>query len=172
MPGSGWGWTADLEMSYQWGYDKRTEVRTEVTPKPPPVRWKWHIGPVNPKQHQSGPGMPGSPATGNEDAEMQLTADQQVSLSITGEDAYHNPVPITGNTTWRSSDESIVSVVMTDSSHAIAAAVGPVGSAAVTVTNDVDNDGTGDYIGSLAFNVVAGVMTDIAIVAGTPEAKP
>lgn len=103
---------------------------------------------------------------------MQLTADQQVELSISGEDAYGNPVEITGNTAWSSSDESIVAVTMTDSSHATAAAVGPVGSAAVTVTNDVNNDGTGDYIGSLSLNVVAGQMKDIAITAGTPTDKP
>jgi hypothetical protein len=103
---------------------------------------------------------------------MQLTADQQVDLSISGEDAYGNPVTITGNTTWSSSDTSVVSVTMTDSSHAVAAAVGPVGSASVTVTNDVNNDGTGDYIGSMAFNVVAGQMADIVVTAGTPTTKP
>lgn len=103
---------------------------------------------------------------------MQLTADQQVDLSISGEDAYGNPVTITGNTAWSSSDQTIVSVTMTDSSHATASAVGPVGSASVTVTNDVDQDGTGDYIGSLAIDVVAGTMADIVITAGTPTAKP
>jgi hypothetical protein len=103
---------------------------------------------------------------------MQLTADQQVDLSISGQDNYGNPVNITGNTSWTSSDTSIVSVTMTDSSHATAAAVGPVGSAAVTVTNDVDQDGTGDFIGSLAIDVVAGNMTEIAITAGTPTTKP
>ena len=103
---------------------------------------------------------------------MQLTADQQVELSITGQDNYGNPVEITGNTQWVSSDETIVTLTVHDPSHATAVAVGPVGSAAVKVTNDVNNDGTGDYIGSLAVDVVAGVMTDIAIEAGTPENKP
>jgi hypothetical protein len=103
---------------------------------------------------------------------MQLTADQQVDLSITGEDNYGNPVNITGSTSWTSSDETIVTLTITDSSHATAVAVGPVGSAAIKVTNDVNNDGTGDYIGSLAIDVVAGVMTDITVVAGTPENKP
>jgi hypothetical protein len=103
---------------------------------------------------------------------MQLTADQQVELSISGQDNYGNPVNITGNTSWSSSDTSIVSVNMTDSSHATATAVGPIGSAAVTVTNDVDQDGTGDFIGSLAIDVVAGNMTEITITAGTPTTKP
>lgn len=157
-------------MPYEWGYDK--VVRIEVIPKPPPIRWTWHLGPVTAKQQQPVPGPPGSPATGEEDVIMQITADQQVPLSITGEDSYGNPVTITGDTSWSSSDTSIVSVTMDDPSHGTAAAVGPVGSAVVTVTNDVNNDGTGDYFGSLAIDVVAGVMTEITVIAGTPVEKP
>jgi hypothetical protein len=103
---------------------------------------------------------------------MQLTADQQVELSITGEDSYGNPVEISGDTQWKSSDESVVSVSVHDVSHATAVAVGPVGAAAVTVTNDINQDGTGDYIGSLSIDVVAGKMADIAISAEAPVDKP
>lgn len=152
-----------------WGYDKWTH--TQVIPKPPPIKWRWHLGPVIPKQHQPDPGSPGHPPT-ESDITMQLTADQQVDLSISGEDSYGNPVEITGNTTWSSSDESVVSVTMADPSHATAVAVGPVGSAAVTVSNDVDQDGTGDYIGSIAIDVVAGQMADIVVTAGEPTDKP
>lgn len=161
-----------MSLEAPWGYDKWTH--TQVIPKPPPVRWVWHIGPVSfkPVAQQPFPGPPGHPPTGREDITMQLTADQQVELSISGQDSYGNPVEITGNTTWSSSDESTVKVTMTDSSHATAAAVGPVGSASVTVTNDVNHDGTGDYIGSLAIDVVAGQMKDITITAGTPTDKP
>jgi hypothetical protein len=103
---------------------------------------------------------------------VQLTADQQVDLSITGQDRYGNPVEITGNTIWKSSDESIISVSSSDPEHATAVAVGPAGTASVTVTNDVNNDGSGDYIGSLAIDVVAGTMAEITIEAGTPTNKP
>jgi len=153
-----------------WGWDSYTHV--EVIPKPPPTRWHWRIGPVTEKLFKPEPGPPGHPPTGSEDVTVQLTADQQVELSITGQDNYGNPVEITGNTQWLSSDETIVTLTVHDPSHATAVAVGPVGSAAVKVTNDVNNDGTGDYIGSLAVDVVAGVMTEIAVVAGTPEDKP
>jgi hypothetical protein len=153
-----------------WGYDEWTH--TEVIPKPPPIRWQWRIGPVTAKQNEPAPGPPGRPPTGREDVSMQLTADQQVELSISGQDAYGNPVEITGNTQWTSSDESVVAVTVHDPSHATAVAVGPTGSAAVDVTNDVDGDGTGDYFGSIALNVVAGMMTEIAVEAGTPTAKP
>ena len=102
---------------------------------------------------------------------MQLTADQQVDLSISGQDKYGNSVDVTGDTTWSSSDESVVSVTMDDPSHATAVAVGPVGSAAVTVTNDVNQDGSGDFIGSISIDVVAGQMADIVITAGEPTNK-
>jgi len=151
-----------------WGYDKWTH--TEVIPKRPP--WRWRVGPVTQKLSQPPPGPPGNPPTGSEAFTVQLTADQQVDLSITGQDNYGNPVAISGDTQWKSSDEAIISVTVHDPSHATAVAVGPVGSAAVTVTNDVNQDGTGDYIGSLAIDVVAGQMTEITVVAGTPTDKP
>jgi hypothetical protein len=104
---------------------------------------------------------------------MQLTADQQVDLSISGEDAYNNPVDISGDVTWLSSDESIVIVEgrSDDVSKATAKAVGPAGTAAVTVTNDADRDGTGDFMGSLAIDVVAGTIAEIVIEPGTPYGK-
>ena len=104
---------------------------------------------------------------------MQLTADQQVELSISGEDRYGNPVDISGDLAWSSSDPSIVIVEANegDNSKAIAKAVGPVGTAAVTVSNDVDQDGTGDFQGSLAIDVVAGDITEIVITPGEPTDK-
>src|SRR5262252_10397044 len=105
-----------MTLEAPWGYDKWTH--TEVIPKPPPIRMRWHIGPVTTKQNEPEPGLPGYLPTGNEDIIMQLTADQQVELSITGEDNYGNPVEITGNTQWTSSDETIVTVTVHDPSHA------------------------------------------------------
>ena len=102
---------------------------------------------------------------------MQLTADQQVGLSITGEDAYGNPVDISGaDAQWVSSDESIISVDVddTDTTKATAVAVGPVGTASVTVSGGA----TQQFQGSLAIDVVAGDVAEIAIAAGTPEDKP
>jgi hypothetical protein len=153
-----------------WGYDKWTH--TEVIPKPPPITWRWRIGPVTEKQHQPEPGPPGTPSTGNEDITVQLTADQQVDLSISGQDNYGNPVTIAGDTAWTSSDETIISVTTHDPSHATAVAVGPAGSAVVTVTNDFNQDGTGDYFGSIALDVVAGKMTEITVTAAEPVDKP
>lgn len=159
----------------QYGWDVYTH--TEVVPKTAPpepveVQWVWHIGSITSKTEQPTPtGNTAQP--GRISLTMQLTADQQVDLSISGEDAYNNPVDISGDVTWLSSDESIVIVEgrSDDVSKATAKAVGPAGTAAVTVTNDADRDGTGDFMGSLAIDVVAGTIAEIVIEPGTPYGK-
>jgi len=155
-----------------FGYEVFTHTR--VVPTRPPTELFWHLGPVTTKTTTVQPGPPGSPATGDEDIIMQLTADQQVELSITGVDKYGNQVDISGDVAWMSSDESVVVIRQTkeaDSAHATAQAVGPAGTAAVTVTNDVDRDGTGDFMGSIAIDVVAGEIAEIEISAGEPTDK-
>ena len=104
---------------------------------------------------------------------MQLTADQQVTLAVSGEDAYGNPVDITGSLTWASSDTAIITVTqdLADPTRATASAVGPVGTAAVTVSNDLDDDSTPDFVGSLAIDVMPGDVTEIVITPGTPTDK-
>lgn len=161
-----------MELSWSpsapYGYDVHTH--TEVIPKPPPIILRWTIGPVIPKLFHPVPGAPGRPPLHAERLiTVQLTADQQVSLSVTAEDAYGNPVDITGATAiWSSSDGTIVDVVPdADSLSATAVAVGPVGTAAITVANQA-----GSVQGSLAIDVIAGEVAEIVVTAGTPEAKP
>ena len=159
------------EVHAPHGYDVYTH--TEVVPKPKPRTLHWRFR-VSPKTSEPTPGEPGTPATGNEEITVQLTADQQVELSISGEDAYDNPVDVTGDVVWTSSDESIVVVEATDPSDntkATAKAVGPAGTAAVTVSNDVDQDGTGDFQGSIAIDVVAGDIAEVVITPGEPIDK-
>lgn len=151
-----------------WGYDVWTH--TEVVPKPPPIRWRWTIGPVRPKNpHQHFFRTTKRPFTESEII-VQLTADQQVELTVGAQDAYGNEVDITGaDVTWSSSDESIVSldVDRDDETKATAVAVGPVGTASVTVSGGA----TQQYQGSLAIDVVAGDVTEIVVEAGTPTDK-
>jgi hypothetical protein len=154
------------EPHWRWGYLKTTKV----TPLPSPLRWR--IGPVRTKQTQPTPGQRSGRAATESEITLQLTADQQVDLSISGQDAYGNPITITGDTVWMSSDESVIAVNQTSPEAATAVAVGPVGTAAVTVTNDINQDGTGDYQGSLAIDVVAGELTEIEVTAGDPYDKP
>lgn len=154
---------------HPYGYDVYTH--TEVIPKEAPRRLRWTIGPVRPKEEWSyWPTEPTEFQKG--DFTMQLTADQQVSLGITGEDKYGNPVEITGTVVWESSDTSIVEVINPTNEGCIAVAVGPVGTASVTVKNDANDDQTDDFQGSIAIDVVAGDIAEIEINAGTPEDKP
>lgn len=147
-----------------YGYDVWTH--TEVVPKPPPFRW--HVGPVRTKQTPTGPPGPFIyPTPERVDFTMQLTADQQVDLTLTGEDRYGNSVDIPEDAAqWQSSDESIVQL-MVDETGATAVAVGPVGSSVVSVQNA---DGT--VRGAIAIDVVAGEVTEVVITAGEPEDKP
>jgi len=147
-----------------WGFDIHTH--TEVVPKPPPVQIHWTIGPVSTKLDvPPRTNTPGQPTEGS--ITVQLTADQQVDLSIAGEDAYGNPVDIDApNAQWTSSDESIITLTQATGETTAAVAVGPVGTAAVTVSNA---DQT--VQGSLAIDVVAGQVTEIVINPGTPVDK-
>jgi len=156
-------------------------THTEVIPKSAPdetiITWTWRIGPVTDKTHENTPQRAATLSTRlhiEGITTVQLLATQQVQLSISGADKYGNPVPITGDTTWVSSDTAILTIenVAPDNSSAMAVTTGQVGTAAVTVTNDVNQDGTGDFIGSLAFDVVAGAMAEIVVEAGTPQEKP
>ena len=166
--------------SYPFGVDVYTH--TEVIPKPPPdeaIVLSWLIGPVTEKPAQAlDYSFRATPPATRLHVEgittVQLLATQQVQLSISGADKYGNPVPITGDTTWESSDTSILTIenVAPDSTSCTAVTTGQVGTAAVTVTNDTNKDGTGDFIGSLAFDVVAGAMAEIEVTAGTPQEKP
>jgi hypothetical protein len=152
-----------VEVVPPWGYQVSTT--TVVTPFPAPVRW--NIGPVRAKSIEVLPASGGQPASGNEAVTMQLTADQQVTLTISGEDRYGNPVDIsTADAQWSSSDESIVQV-FPEGDTCTAVAVGPVGSAAVTVSNPA-----GDVSGSLAVQVVAGEVTEVVVTASEPTDKP
>jgi hypothetical protein len=157
-----------------WGYDIYTH--TEVTPKLPPDEgptFYWVLGPVTQKDPNFQP--PKKFAMRDfiaSEVTMQLTADQQVVLTITGEDRYGNSVDLSGDISWVSSDESIIVINNASDTQATAVAVGPVGTASVTVSNDFDDDGTEDFQGSIAIDVIAGQVTEIAVSAGEPEDKP
>lgn len=166
-----------------FGYDVHTVTHSHVvvTPKPEPElrpRIRWRIGPVTvkstPLSPQPTPQSEGRPPATESEITVQLTADQQVELSITGSDKYGNPVDVTGDVAWWSSDDAVVAVFrnIDDNSKAIAVAVGPVGTAAVTVSNDFDQDGTGDFQGSIAIDVVAGEIHEILVTQGEVTNKP
>ena len=103
-----------------------------------------------------------------------LTADQQVSLSFSAKDKYGNDAGIDGTPTWTSSDDSKVTVSAgADGKSATAVAVGPIGTAQVSVRADADlGDGAREVVGVLDIEVIAGEASIVALSAGTAEAKP
>jgi hypothetical protein len=165
-----------VEGKAPFGWDVWTH--TEVIPKPDPkariLHWHLVIG-LKP----AGFTLPDSSTEQGsvpEESEitLQLTADQMVHLSVSGTDAYGNPVDITGDAVWQSSDNAIVRVLQNKSANpteCFAIPTGVVGSASVTYTNDTNRDGSGDFIGSIAIDVVAGQMTEIVINADEPVSK-
>jgi hypothetical protein len=158
------GWLRDL-----FAPKKSTQTTTEG------FSLSWSLGPITTKSVNWVAALPHPPQpTPESEFALQLTADQQVRLSVTGQDKYGNTVDITGNSVWKSSDESIVQVQVDKSGNtqaAIAFAVGPIGTAAVTFTNDTNMDGSGDFMGSLAIDVVGGEMAEVVINPGNAEAK-
>lgn len=154
-----------------FGFDVITH--TEVVPKPPPRRnrLRWRLV-VEDKATQPASGPPGTPATHREEITVQITADQQVQLTIRAEDAYDNPVDLTDGVTWTSSDESIVALTEVSNNTVTAVAVGPVGSVAVTAAANTTGDEAPDFQGSIAIDVVAGDVAEIIVQAGDPTDKP
>jgi hypothetical protein len=100
-----------------------------------------------------------------------LQDNQKVALSVSGVDERGNPANITGTLVYATEDPAGV-LTLTDNGDGTAevAATGSIGSAMVTVANDTDDpDSDPNFVGSLAFDVVAGDVTAIQITPGTPE---
>jgi hypothetical protein len=181
-----WAWTGLVLRSLtrpRPAFTPATQPPVEPLDEPPPIpdpprpiQIRWRIEPATGTLDEPAPALLGvvHPVPDPEEFPVQLTADQQVSLSISGEDRYGNPVDITGDTVWTSSDPSIVTVTQApfNPAAASASAVGPIGTAAITVTNDYDADGTPDFQGSIAIDVVAGTIAEIGITEGAVSDKP
>lgn len=104
-------------------------------------------------------------------ATLTLTDIQHDSLSIAAVDAAGNPTTLpAGSVTWGSSNPAVAAVTPSaDGMSADVAAVGPLGTAQVTVSVAVDANTT--LTGSLDVTVVASAAATIQISAGTPVNK-
>ena len=102
-----------------------------------------------------------------------LTDMQKDLLSIQPRDAAENPAPVDGVPTWTVSDETILSLaVAPDGLSAVVTAVGPLGTAQVTVSADADmGEGITTISGVIDIQVVASQAVSLSVVAGVPEAK-
>lgn len=104
---------------------------------------------------------------------MLLRDDQKVDLSVSFTDQAGNPVAPeqVGSLTFSVDDASVLAVEDHGDGTATVTTVGPLGTATVTVMNDHDDDGTADFQGSLAFDVVAGDVAAINVVPGEPTSR-
>jgi hypothetical protein len=103
---------------------------------------------------------------------MQLLDSQQVTLSVSGVDAAGNPVPVSATgLSFSVDDESILTLTDNGDGSALVVTTGSLGTATVTVSDDPDGDGTVNFQGSLAIDVVTGDVTEIVINAGEPSSR-
>lgn len=105
--------------------------------------------------------------TGRQDVLMDLMADQQVPLSVGFTDEVGNPVPTPEGVTaaFTVDDPTLINLTDNGDGTAVAAAVGPLGTANVHV--EATWNGV-TLTGDLALVVVAGLAERLTIVAGEP----
>lgn len=110
---------------------------------------------------------PYAQSTGRQDVVMDLMADQQVPLNIGFTDEVGNPVatPDGVTATFTVDDPTIINLTDNGDGTAVAAAVGPLGTA--TVHAEATWNGQ-TLTGDLAIVVVAGLAERMDIIAGEP----
>ena len=105
-------------------------------------------------------------------ATLSLTDIQHCSLTLVADDGAGNPTTLpAGTVTWASSNTSIAAVTpAADGMSADVAAVGPLGTAQISVSVVVD-PAQPPLTGTLDVSVGASAAATIQIVPGTPAAK-
>jgi hypothetical protein len=103
-----------------------------------------------------------------------ITATQNLPLSVTFKDKKGNDAPVQGAPEWLVDNPNVIALTpAADGMSCVAGAVGPIGTALVSVRADADlGDGTVHVIGTLDINVTGGAATTVEIVPGTPEEQP
>lgn len=103
-----------------------------------------------------------------------ISADQELDLELAISDSFGNQATVDGTPTWTSGDDAIVALtVAEDGFSAVASAVGPVGTAQVSVRADADvGEGLREIVAVLDIEVIGGEARLVALNAGEPRAKP
>lgn len=141
-------------------------------------RFRWQIGAVTARRTPPNPHPPAAgrpvrrykPYLGDS---MLLRDDQQVSLSVSPVDQAGNAVPVDsiGRITFEVDDNAVLTLTDNGDGTATVVTTGTLGTAVVTAKNDHDDDGTVDFQGSLAFDVVTGEVFSIAVNASEPTTR-
>lgn len=98
---------------------------------------------------------------------------QKCKLSISIKNAAGNDAPVDGAPQWASSNSEVLTVTPSeDGMSADVVAVGPLGSATVSVKADADlGEGVSQIAGSMDVEVVASAATTVEITAGETTPK-
>jgi len=104
---------------------------------------------------------------------LTLTDIQKVSFTISIVDVVGNPAPVQGVPVWASSNPEFVSLTVADDGmSAVAEAVGPLGSAQISVTADADlGGGVTPLVGIVDISVIASDAVSLSLLPGIPEPK-
>jgi hypothetical protein len=102
---------------------------------------------------------------------LVLTDTQEVDLAVKFQDKKQNDAVVDGVPVWSSSDPTILTVTASaDGKTAVAAAVGPVGTAQASVSADGDlGSGVRTITATFDISVQAGEAVQAAVTAGTPR---
>jgi hypothetical protein len=104
---------------------------------------------------------------------LVLTDSQFVSLNVSPVTKAGNPATIDGAPKWSVSDESVLTLeVSEDGLSCKAVTTGKLGDAQINVVADADmGEGVVEIVGVLEVSVKAGAAASVAVTAGTPEEK-
>lgn len=99
---------------------------------------------------------------------FQLTITQETKVATKIVDARGNPAQVDGIPTWQIDNPNVVALTpSSDGLSCLVAAVGPIGTAIVSMTADADlGSGTETLIGILAVEIVAGPARVIQLIPG------
>lgn len=134
----------------------------------------WFLGPVRDladapdvveQHHHHHPRMEGPP-----DMSFTLKDNQEVNFAVAGTDSRGNPTSLTGTPAFSVSDPAILALTDNGDGSGSVAAVGPTGSAILSVT-DAETNGK-QFIGSIGVDVVAGDVASVAISLSQPTDIP
>jgi hypothetical protein len=104
---------------------------------------------------------------------VKIKDNQEFDVAVTFQDAGGQPASVQGTPVWTSDNEAVLTVApAADGLSAVVSAVGPVGTAQVSVSADADlGDGTTTITGVLDVEVIAGDATLIVLNPGPARDK-
>ena len=105
---------------------------------------------------------------------FQLTDSQQTTVTIKPQDKKGNPAPVDGAPQWLVDNPNVLALTPSaDGLSCLVAAVGPLGTATVSVKADADlGGGVTELVGLLEVEVTGGQAVTVALEPGTPTEQP